>query len=269
MYWESVNVAAEGLTSFLLFHQFRRLIKVTSLCRKHDISCTQSATLAFIAVSLSILFLIYSISGFQSLLKDKNLVTKLPSTEENYGIRAVNVEKVLDGDTIKLAGGETVVYKGIDAPESFRGQSWLSEYSRAATQLNRKLVEGKQVILELDPFRRDKYERIPAYVYSGDVFVNGELVRQGLAMAANYSTEEGISPLLSRLQLEAKLRAAGIWKHATPPPDTQNKPVIGNKRTRIYHLPAGRYYELVSPGNRVYFPNEEAARLANYRKAQY
>lgn len=45
--------------------------------------------------------------------------------------------------------------------------------------------------------------------------------------------------------------------------------VIGNRRSNIYHLPGGRYYEsMQSSANAVYFKTEADARKAGYRKSK-
>ncbi len=41
------------------------------------------------------------------------------------------------------------------------------------------MVEGKNVRLEFDQTLRDRYGRLLAYVYLGDVMINEELIRQG------------------------------------------------------------------------------------------
>ena len=85
------------------------------------------------------------------------------------------VARVLDGDTIELASGEKVRYHGIDAPES--GKKW----STRAYEMNRDLVEGKSVRIELDRVTRDPYGRILAYIWVGDTMVNEALIREGYA----------------------------------------------------------------------------------------
>jgi endonuclease YncB( thermonuclease family) len=120
------------------------------------------------------------------------------------------VERVLDGDSIVLAGGREVRYLGINAPES--GEP----FSAAARALNRRLVEGKRVHLVHDREQRDGYGRLLAYVYVGDTFVNGELLASGLAHVFLFG------PLREEAALAARERAArtarrGIWAAATGP----------------------------------------------------
>lgn len=47
---------------------------------------------------------------------------------------------------------------------------------------------------------------------------------------------------------------------------TKNYRVIGNRRSKIYHVASGRNYH-ISARNAVYFPSEAAARRAGYRKS--
>ncbi len=98
-----------------------------------------------------------------------------------------DVAEVIDGDTIRLKDGRLVRYIGIDAPEMRRkaGNLWVYDpepFAEEATKLNRKLVEGKEVLIEVDPVgRNDKFDRLLAHVYVDKVLVNEELLRAGLA----------------------------------------------------------------------------------------
>jgi micrococcal nuclease len=75
------------------------------------------------------------------------------------------VTNIVDGDTIDVTiGGTTyrVRYIGMDTPE--RGDYFFSE----ATEANRVLVEGQQVILVKDVSETDRYGRLLRYVYLED-----------------------------------------------------------------------------------------------------
>jgi len=64
------------------------------------------------------------------------------------------VIKVIDGDTFKVASGQSVRLVGIDATEL--GQP----YSEEAKNYLKDLIEGKEVILEKDVSEYDKYNRL-------------------------------------------------------------------------------------------------------------
>ena len=118
------------------------------------------------------------------------------------------VTQVIDGDTIVIASGSHVRYIGIDTPEvypkreAFGIEAWLA---------NRELVEGKRVRLEQDVSDTDRYGRLLRYVYIGDIFVNAELVRRGLAYAQAYPPDTKYQRLLEELEMEARLAGRGIW----------------------------------------------------------
>ena len=118
------------------------------------------------------------------------------------------VVEVIDGDTITIEGGYRVRYIGIDTPEIYPG---LEAYGQKAWQANRKLVGNKPVRLERDISETDKYGRLLRYVYVDGIFVNAELVRQGLAQVKAYPPDTKYQSYLEQMQTEAKLAGRGMW----------------------------------------------------------
>jgi micrococcal nuclease len=113
------------------------------------------------------------------------------------------VTHVVDGDTIhvQLSSGPIKVRLGsIDTPEW--NQPWGAE-SRAALQ---RRLDGRQV--SLDVVEQDRYGRLVAIVYVGEVNVNAWMVQQGNAWAyrqymedVNYCAWEGV----------ARATRLGLW----------------------------------------------------------
>ena len=118
------------------------------------------------------------------------------------------VIEVIDGDTIVIEGNYRVRYIGIDTPEV---HPQVEAFGLEAWQANRELVEGKIVRLEPDVSEADKYGRLLRYVYVDDIFVNAELVRQGLAYAQAYPPDTKHQDYLEKLEQEAKQDGRGIW----------------------------------------------------------
>lgn len=88
------------------------------------------------------------------------------------------VFKVTDGDTIKVqltSGPINVRFDSIDAPESNQPHGAQAKAALA------KLLDGKQV--QLDVVTQDRYERVVAVVYVGDLNVNEQMVKDGHAWA--------------------------------------------------------------------------------------
>lgn len=113
--------------------------------------------------------------------------------------------RVIDGDTIVLSTGERVRYIGIDTLEA-RGQ-----LGNTIAEFNRYLVEGKDIRLEFDVDRYDKYERLLAYVYVEEIFVNAVLVERGLARVMTVKPNVRHKKAFQRLQKKAKKERRGIW----------------------------------------------------------
>jgi endonuclease YncB( thermonuclease family) len=95
------------------------------------------------------------------------------------------VERVVDGDTVRLAGGERVRLLGIDAPEMRKGKPGRSgpfpePGAAQATEALREMVEGKTV--RVVRRGRDDYGRTLAKLYLEDgTDAGAELLRRGLA----------------------------------------------------------------------------------------
>ena len=100
----------------------------------------------------------------------------------------VLVQRVIDGDTIRLDGGVRVRLIGVDTPElNDKRPEWRARAQEAAAFV-RQSVEGKHVRLEYDRERPDKHRRTLAYVYLEDgTFLNAEIVRQGYGLTCKRS----------------------------------------------------------------------------------
>lgn len=127
------------------------------------------------------------------------------------------VIRVVDGDTVHVLLGnrvEKVRYIGIDTPE-LRHPRWGEEPGgREARKVNRALVDGRRVRLELDVQVRDRYGRLLAYVWVGDLMVNAELVRLGYAQVMTIPPNVRYQALFVRLQRDAREAGRGLWRPA-------------------------------------------------------
>lgn len=126
--------------------------------------------------------------------------------------REAVVQRVVDGDTVVLTGGERIRYIGVDTPELHHPRKPVQWYAREAMEFNRRLVEGKTVRLEFDVERHDKYGRLLAYVYLPDgTFVNAELVRQGYAHLLTIPPNVKYAELFLKCEREARQANRGLW----------------------------------------------------------
>jgi micrococcal nuclease len=125
------------------------------------------------------------------------------------------VVRVVDGDTIHVRIGdrvEKVRYIGVNTPEVHHPKKGEEPGGREAMAVNRTLVEGKTVRLETDVQSRDRYGRLLAYVWTGDVMVNAELVRRGYAQVMTIPPNVRHQALFVKLQRDARDAGRGLWR---------------------------------------------------------
>ena len=130
------------------------------------------------------------------------------------GAGAGRVERVVDGDTIVMRGGERVRYIGVDTPESVKPGTPVQCYAKAASHENARLVAGEKVRLRYDAEHEDRYGRTLAYVYRArdGLFVNAELVRRGYARQLTIPPNVAHAGLFHRLAAQARARGQGLWR---------------------------------------------------------
>ncbi|MEE8442976.1 MAG: thermonuclease family protein [Dehalococcoidia bacterium] len=118
------------------------------------------------------------------------------------------VQRVVDGDTIVLTGGDRVRYVGIDTPEVTGVPEF---FGPEATEANRRLVEGQRVRLERDVSDRDRFDRLLRYVHADGLMVNAELVREGFATALDFPPDNRYLACFLALEQEAREAGRGMW----------------------------------------------------------
>ena len=130
----------------------------------------------------------------------------------------LTVTKVSDGDTfwVKYPSGkeEKIRLIGINAPESRKtGNRDIEYFGKEAKAFATRLLLQKQVTLEFDVQKTDRYKRTLAYAYlSSGAMVNAILVREGYAQVATYPPNVKFQSLFQKLEREAKSAKRGLWK---------------------------------------------------------
>lgn len=126
----------------------------------------------------------------------------------------VEVERVVDGDTLLLRGRQRVRLQGIDTPETVLEDHPVEAWGPEATMFAQEFVRdaGGRVRLEIDGEPVDQYDRWLRFVWHGDRMLNEELVRAGFARAKlGYDYSQAKKDRLRRAQLEAQRAGRGIW----------------------------------------------------------
>ncbi|VVA43343.1 Nuclease-like protein [Candidatus Roizmanbacteria bacterium] len=149
--------------------------------------------------------------------------TGVPTPESCRGqacLTQVKVIRIIDGDTIEIEGNKKVRYIGINTPELHDPRRPVGCFAQAASDENKRLVEGKEVYIQKDVSETDKYKRLLRYVWIGDpsvssaeaIFVNDYLVRQGFAQVSTFPPDVKYQLQFLEAQKEAKINKLGLWK---------------------------------------------------------
>lgn len=136
------------------------------------------------------------------------VVPSASTTSAPSALPEVVVLSVTDGDTLRVAVdgvSEPVRLIGINAPED--DECLAAE----AAQRLAELVDTGPIRLESDVSDRDQYERLLRYVYAGDLFVNEQLVAEGLALARRYEPDTALAEVLEAAQARALEAGVGMW----------------------------------------------------------
>lgn len=122
--------------------------------------------------------------------------------------------RVIDGDTIvvKIADKEERVRLiGVDTPETVHPNKPVEYFGKEASEFTKRMVEGKNVKLEYDWQKRDKYKRLLAYVYLEDgTFLNAEIIKQGYGFAYTRFPFKYLDEF-RKYEREARESNKGLW----------------------------------------------------------
>lgn len=152
---------------------------------------------------------------------------------QKYHNKHFTVLRVVDGDTIKLDTPDraepatTVRLWGIDTPETKAPGKPIAYFGPEATQVTTRLVDRREVNIELDPQNtRGKFGRLLAFVYTDDGrMLNEELLRSGHAYADNRWRHRFYFRFL-QIEAQARKNKIGLWQNVKPrdmPPHVQQR----------------------------------------------
>ncbi len=173
------------------------------------------------------------------------------------------VRWVVDGDTIVLDNGVKVRYASINAPEIAHEGEPGEPFGRVARRANKRLVRGKEILVEPAEQPHDRYGRLLAYVFlPGRDLVQKRLVSQGLAFVCYEPPNLKYYATLLQVQRKAMNRKRGLWGARE---FLRGEPYyIGNRRSRRFHRPSCPFGRRTRGRNRVIFKTMERAFRQGY-----
>jgi micrococcal nuclease len=140
-------------------------------------------------------------------VSDRDLRGAVPAPREAHDARVV---RVVDGDTLVLAGVGLSRLVGVDAPEvRGRGECYADEASAFA---RRTLAPGRRVRYLLDEDPRDRYGRALVYLWLPDGrSFNAMLLEGGHATVLTIPPNDRYARRFQALEREAKKARRGRW----------------------------------------------------------
>ncbi len=129
---------------------------------------------------------------------------------ESCGPAYASVARVIDGDTVVLAGGDHVRLLLVDTPEITWGHDEC--YGAEASDFLQALLLGRTVSLIYDKVCRDRYDRLLAYATIDGRDVNAMLVEGGYACVLHIPPNgDARAAEFEALRDEAKANQRGMW----------------------------------------------------------
>lgn len=123
----------------------------------------------------------------------------------------VEIATIVDGETVVLNDGRTLRLVDIDVPP--RGAVAAQAKAALAT-----LVAGQPLTLKFAGNAKDRQGRVLAELYAGGRWVQGELLRRGLARVAGTAENRLGLPEMLALERQARRYRRGLWADADEAP---------------------------------------------------
>lgn len=157
------------------------------------------------------------------LAKSGNIFKLLPLPSQNpVPAGFVPVKNVVDGDTVEVwRDGRAVRVRliGIDTPEVVDPRKVVQCFGREASIEAHKVLEGKNVRLELDPTQgeTDKYGRLLAYLFTPDgQNYNQYMIEQGFAHEYTYQSQPyKYQSQFKQAEQNARAQQRGLWSDSS------------------------------------------------------
>jgi len=156
-------------------------------------------------------------------------IKNLPATNNvpvNTKEEWYHVERVVDGDTLKLSDGQRVRLIGVDTPELHYSDKLVRDAKKTGTDIKtiqamgakasdftKGLCANKKVKIEFDVKKQDRYGRLLGYVYLEDgTFVNAKIIEEGYGQIMTVPPNVKYSDLFLKLENKARQDKKGLWK---------------------------------------------------------
>ncbi len=125
------------------------------------------------------------------------------------GAREVAVDRVVDGDTVELAGLGKARIIGVDTPEVYGGAEC---YGREASDFTERQLGGQRVRYTVGREDRDRYGRLLVYLWLSDGrSFNALLADRGYATPLTIPPNDDYAGRFAALARRAREQGRGLW----------------------------------------------------------
>lgn len=120
-----------------------------------------------------------------------------------------HVAQILDGRSLRLADGRQVVLVDITVPQPRPGADWLARQERQALAT---LIGTGPITLRYAGAPHDRYGRVLAQLFAAGRWIQGALLRRGLARVRGRADERlGLREMLA-IENAARVARRGLWR---------------------------------------------------------
>jgi endonuclease YncB( thermonuclease family) len=133
----------------------------------------------------------------------------------------VQVQKVVDGDTLRLTDGRSVRMIGLNTPEAGKKGKTAEPFADAARRRLQTLVDGSggQVALKAGAQAKDHYGRTLANVYARDgVNLEAQLLSEGLGYQVAVTPNVSLVACQRIAEQTARQARLGLWRSSPVQP---------------------------------------------------
>ena len=133
------------------------------------------------------------------------------------GLSSVSVQRVVDGDTLRLSDGRSVRMIGLNTPELGKQGRSDEPFAIAARDRLQALVKasGGRVGLRLGKQGKDRYGRTLAHVYdAGGANIEAQMLADGLGFQVAVAPNVALVACQQAAERRARQAGLGVWRQS-------------------------------------------------------
>ena len=126
-------------------------------------------------------------------------------------LQRVQIDRVVDGDTVRLASGRSVRLLGINTPELNKSTGQPEPFARQALMALQNLAQKTKAEIAIGVDSQDHYKRLLAHLFFDDLNAAQHLLERGLGWAVVIEPNIEMADCLFAAERSARDKGEGIW----------------------------------------------------------